>query len=65
MIDPASGRMRIRCIDTSSDTYRAARAYMIRLEKKDFENPEMLGRLAKEAGLSPEEFRQRYAGCVT
>lgn len=61
LIDPKTNRFRVRRVDTRSDQYRVARAYMIRLEKSDLENPEMLRKLAEQAHMTPDEFRDRYA----
>lgn len=60
MIDPSTNRTRTRLVDVSSDVYRAARAYMIRLENSDFSNRELLTKLAEQAKLSPDEFQTRY-----
>lgn len=60
MIDPKTNRTRVRTVDIESDMYRVARAYMIRLEESDLENPEMLGKLAAAAKMTPEAFKQRY-----
>ncbi len=60
MIDPVTNRTSIRQVDLSSYSYSVARAYMIRLEKSDFETPAMLASLAAEAGMSPHQFRERY-----
>ena len=60
MIDPVTNRTSIRQVDLSSYTYSVARAYMIRLEKSDFETPAMLASLAAEAGMTPHQFRERY-----
>lgn len=65
MVDPKTNRTRIRLVDTNSDFYEVARAYMIRLERSDLENPAVLTRLAAEARLSPEEFRQRFQRAAT
>lgn len=65
MIDPETNRTRIRTVDLRSDMYQVARAYMIRLERKDLDNVEMLERLAAEAKLTPQEFRQRYERAAT
>lgn len=64
MVDPETNRTRTRVVNVESDYYRVARAYMIRLEKTDLENPEMLARIAAEARLSPDEFRQRFAAAA-
>lgn len=65
MADPETNRTQTRVVDIRSDVYRIARAYMIRLEKTDLENPEMLSRLAAEARMSPEGFRKRFARAAT
>ncbi len=65
MIDPQTNRTRIRTVDVQSDIYRVARAYMIRLERADLENPAMLKSLAAQAKLSPEEFYKRFERAAT
>lgn len=65
MIDPETNRTRIRTVDLRSDMYQVARAYMIRLERKDLEDVEMVERLAGEARLTPDEFRKRYERAAT
>jgi len=61
MIDAETNRTRIRVMDTESDAYRGARAYMICLETGDFEDPVMLAKLASAAHLTEDEFVQRYS----
>jgi 6-phosphofructokinase 1 len=65
MINPETRRMRTRRVDVDGESYRCARAYMIRLEKRDVEEPARLGRIAEAANMSPEQFRQRYAAVAT
>jgi 6-phosphofructokinase 1 len=65
MIDPKTNRTRVRRVDITSDTYRVSRAYMIRLERSDLANPEMLRSLAAEAKMPPEEFARRYERAAT
>ena len=65
LIDPATNRIRTRLVDTSSDNYKVARAYQIRLERSDLDDPVMLAKLAVTAHLSPTEFRQRYLHAAT
>ncbi len=64
MIAPETNRARIRLVDINSYSYSVARAYMIRLEDRDFESPAMLAGLAAEAGLTPHAFRARYESAV-
>jgi 6-phosphofructokinase 1 len=60
MINPQTGRMLPRKVDVNGEGYECARRYMIRLEKRDFDSPQRLARLAEAAGMTPEAFRQRF-----
>jgi len=60
MVDPDTNRTRIRQVDLNSDSYRVARAYMIRLEQDDFDSPTKLDALARAARMTPHEFRRRF-----
>jgi 6-phosphofructokinase len=60
MIDPKTKRMQTRRVNVSGEGYECARRYMIRLDRRDFENPKRLAQLASTAGMSPEQFRQRF-----
>ncbi len=62
--DLDSGRTRVRLVDIDSENYRVARQYMLRLESRDLEDPQMLAALAREAKLEPAEFRARYGGAL-
>ena len=53
-----------RKVDVDGESYRCARAYMIRLEPRDLKEPARLGRLAEAANMTPEQFRQRFAPVV-
>lgn len=60
MIDPASGKAKVRMVDVTAQSYQIARQYMIRLSGEDFKDPVALGRYAALAGLSPEAFQHRF-----
>jgi 6-phosphofructokinase 1 len=60
IVDPATGKARVRQVDTATDSYRNAQALQERITAADLEDPEMLGRIAKAANLSAEEAKQRY-----
>lgn len=62
--DPTTGRTKVRLVDIKSDHYRVAREYMIRLEREDLENPEMLAKLAEAAKMTPEQFKEKFAHTV-
>jgi ATP-dependent phosphofructokinase / diphosphate-dependent phosphofructokinase len=58
--EPATGKTKVRLVDTSSEGFRVARAYMIRLDAEDFVHAAWVDRLAEAAHLSPGVFRQRF-----
>jgi len=60
ILDPATGRTRVRMVDVESESYAIARRYMIRLSSNDLSQPKELSRLANTVGLSPEDFRKRF-----
>jgi 6-phosphofructokinase 1 len=60
LVDPATGRVRVRMVDTTTESYRVGREYMIRLAEADMREPE-LSRLAGTAGIEPAEFTRRFA----
>jgi 6-phosphofructokinase 1 len=60
MLDPATGRARIRMVDVHSTRYAIARRYMIRLRRDDFEDPRELAKFAATAGLSVQDFRSEF-----
>ena len=64
LIDPQTNRTRIRRVNLASYSYSVARAYMIRLERADFESPTLLAALADEAGMTPHAFRNKYERLV-
>lgn len=60
IMDPRSGRMRVRMVDITSDRYKIARTYMLRLKPEDFSDKVELARLAATVGMKPSEFRERF-----
>ena len=60
IVDPATGRARVRQVDTTTDSYRNALALQERITAADLDDPDTLARIAAAAGLSPEEAKQRY-----
>lgn len=61
MVDPSTGRTKVRMVDIGSQSYQIARQYMIRLTEADLNDRDMLGRYAALVGLSPEAFRDRFS----
>ncbi|MGH7490764.1 MAG: diphosphate--fructose-6-phosphate 1-phosphotransferase [bacterium] len=60
ILDPKTGRARVRMVDLDSEYYQIARRYMIRLSPEDFEDPHELAKYAATARVSLEEFRRRF-----
>jgi 6-phosphofructokinase len=63
LLDPQTGRIRTREVDLTTEAYRVARDYMVRLEPSDFSDMETLVQLAAQTCLSPEQFREQFE-CV-
>lgn len=63
LLDPKTGKTRIRIVDIAADDYLMARRYMIRLEKKDLEGKELI-KLAAVTKTSPEAFKKRFMVAV-
>ncbi len=60
LIDPVTGRIRVRYVDVTSDTYRTMLAYMIRLTPKDLDNRESVQALAAAGALTEAAFVERF-----
>jgi 6-phosphofructokinase 1 len=64
ILDPKTGRTRIRLVDIDTESYEVAEEYMIKLKKRDFEDPEQLEKLARTAHMTPEEFVAYFSKAV-
>jgi 6-phosphofructokinase len=60
MLDPATGRAKVRMVDTQSQSYQIARQYMIRLDEQDIKDPIAVSRYAARSSLSLDAFRRRF-----
>ncbi|MCC7154759.1 MAG: 6-phosphofructokinase [Bryobacterales bacterium] len=61
MLDPKTGKTKVRLVDIHSTRYAIARRYMIRLRRDDFDDPQDIAALAKACGgMTPEQFRQEF-----
>jgi 6-phosphofructokinase 1 len=61
LMDPATGRTRVRMLDVRSDSFANARSLQVRVEAGDLADASRLAAIARAAGLSPDEARKRYA----
>src|SRR5260370_27417525 len=64
LINPATGRMQARKVDVGGEAYECARRYMIRLEQRDFEDPQRVARLASASNMDVPSFRKRFGYLV-
>jgi 6-phosphofructokinase 1 len=64
IMDPKTGRMRVRMVDLESDPYKIARSYMLRLNASDLADSRELAKLAATAGVSPDRFRELFGHLV-
>jgi 6-phosphofructokinase 1 len=64
MIDPKTGRIRVRFVEVDSEMYQTLLAYMIRLKPEDFDDPGALANLAKAGNMDPDAFKQRFGSLV-
>jgi 6-phosphofructokinase 1 len=64
MIDPKTGRMQNRRVNVDGEAYECACAYMIRLEREDFDRPKHLAKLAAVVKMTPEQFKTRFGYLV-
>jgi 6-phosphofructokinase 1 len=60
LMNPETGRIKIRMVSIESEYYGIARRYMIRLHRTDFDSDEEIARLGRVCGISSEEFRNEF-----
>ena len=60
LVDPVTGRTKVRLVDVHSTRYAIARRYMLRLRRDDFNDAHELAKFAATAGLSLDEFRSQF-----
>jgi ATP-dependent phosphofructokinase / diphosphate-dependent phosphofructokinase len=60
MLNPVTKRMKTRKVDVDGEGYECARRYMFRLEKTDFADQKILQKLAATAGMTLDQFRERF-----
>ncbi|MBN2573676.1 MAG: 6-phosphofructokinase [Deltaproteobacteria bacterium] len=66
LLDPQTGRTRVRMVDIKSTRYAIARRYMIRLRRDDFEEPALLALFGSVCNpkRSADEFRREFGYVV-
>ncbi len=58
IMDPTTGRMRVRMVDVTQTSFTIGRSFMTRLTKADFEDPEAAASIGKATGVAPEKLRE-------
>lgn len=61
IIDPESGKSKVRMVDLNSITYQVAQKYMIRLTQSDLQDKDFLQRVAACTNVTPERFVQEFS----
>ena len=61
LMDPETGRTRIRMVDMDTDSFRSALALQARVTAADLDDVARLSAIAAAAHLTPEHARERYA----
>jgi 6-phosphofructokinase 1 len=66
MLDPQTGRTKVRLVNIHSTRYAIARRYMIRLRRDDFDDPATIAKFGAVCSprIAPDEFRRRFAYLV-
>jgi hypothetical protein len=52
--------MQTRQVNVDGEAYECAQAYMIRLEREDFEDSKQLAKLAAVVSMTPDQFCTRF-----
>lgn len=60
MLDPATGRTRVRMVDVDTEYYKIARRYMLRLRQDDFADEGEVQKYARVAKISAEQFKSYF-----
>ncbi len=60
LVDPATGRGRHRAVDVSTEGYRVARSYMVRIGPRDLADEALLPALLEASGMTDVAFRERF-----
>ncbi len=60
LMDPKTGRTKMRMVDVTSESFATARRYMIRLNETDFADPHAIAKYAATCGISIQEFEKRF-----
>jgi 6-phosphofructokinase 1 len=60
LMDPRTGRTRVRLVDVESESYRVALKYMIRLAPEDVRDPDAASALARAGHTTTDDLKKRF-----
>jgi 6-phosphofructokinase 1 len=63
LFDHQTGKVKVRTVDITSESFEVARKYMIRLDKFDFQG-DNIRKISQVTNLSPQEFEKRFSYLV-
>ena len=61
LMDPETGRTRVRMVDTKTESHASAHSLQVRIEQSDLASDEQAARIGEVVGLSAADVRERYA----
>ena len=64
LLDPVTGRTKVRLVDIESTRYAIARRFMIRIRRDDFDDDAIVAAMAAAAGLNIAQFHEQFAYVV-
>jgi len=64
LMDPKTGRTKVRLVDVASASHASAASLQVRIEREDLDRRENLEALARTAGLSPADAKARYEAAL-
>jgi 6-phosphofructokinase 1 len=64
MIDPVTGRAKVRLVEVDSTVYRVAKQYMIRLQKEDLANDSFMSKFSELTKKSVSELRSEFSTTI-
>jgi 6-phosphofructokinase len=60
LMNPETGRTRVRNVDTTTDSFQIARSLQVRLEPEDLRDEALVLAVAEAGGLTPQQVRERF-----
>ncbi|OHT09145.1 pyrophosphate-dependent fructose 6-phosphate 1-phosphotransferase [Tritrichomonas foetus] len=61
LIDQETGRIKPRLVNVTSQSFKVARTYMWRMSSKDFENHDLVAKVAAKGNMTPEQFIEKFS----